>query len=225
MTELAEALEQGREIIKAALAGARAELAALDARRAELETLIADGEAALGRPRSPAATAAMTLHDALALVLRENDHAPMTARELAGAVNERGLYRRRDGSPVEVNQVQARVNNYDALFEKDGALIRLREESPVPALPRSITLFQDDDSGFFAWLNDHPDGYFINSERSPKPTYLVLHRTGCSHFTGSPGLHWTKDYVKFCSPAREDLEDWALGSAGGEVTLCRACFG
>jgi hypothetical protein len=41
-------------------------------------------------------------------------------RQLADAVNERGLYRKRDGSPVEVNQVHARTSNYEALFEKNG---------------------------------------------------------------------------------------------------------
>jgi hypothetical protein len=39
----------------------------------------------------------MTLRDALMLVLREVDSEPMTARQLADAVNERGLYRSRGG--------------------------------------------------------------------------------------------------------------------------------
>jgi hypothetical protein len=50
-------------------------------------------------------------------------------RQLADAVNERGLYRKRDGSPVEVNQVHARTSNCEALLEKNGPMIRLREES------------------------------------------------------------------------------------------------
>ncbi len=54
----------------------------------------------------------------------------MTARSLADAVNDRGLYRTRDGSPVEVNQIHARTNNYQDMFEKDGTLICLKEESP-----------------------------------------------------------------------------------------------
>ena len=36
------------------------------------------------------------------------------------------LYRKRDGSPVEINQVHARTSNYGALFEKDGPKIRLK---------------------------------------------------------------------------------------------------
>lgn len=92
------------------------------------------------------------------------------------------------------------------------------------ALPHSIRHFRDDDGGFFAWRRNNPDGYFINSDRSPRPTYLMLHRASCPHFTDNPEIHWTKDYVKFCSPDRGDLEEWAAGAAGGEVTLCRTCF-
>jgi hypothetical protein len=43
-------------------------------------------------------------------------------------VNQRQLYRKRDGSPVESNQIHARTKNYTALFEKDGPRIRLRQE-------------------------------------------------------------------------------------------------
>jgi hypothetical protein len=168
----------------------------------------------------------MTLHEALAQVLRENGNAPMTARELADAVNARGLYRKRDGSAVEANQVQARTNNYGAIFEKDGSNILLREEAPVLTThPQTITVFRDDDAGFFDWLEENPEGYFINSERNPKPTFLVLHQARCSHIDRSPSLDWTKEYVKICSARRSDLEEWAVDSLGGEVTLCRSCFG
>jgi hypothetical protein len=92
-------------------------------------------------------------------------------------------------------------------------------------LPGGITPFQDNDRGFFAWLESNPDGYFINSERNPKPRYLILHRPNCSHFTGNPALHWTKDYVKFCSRDRRNLEAWAINTVGGEVSLCPTCLG
>jgi hypothetical protein len=227
MSELADALDRGRELIRAALADARAELDALDARRGELQALIVQAEAALGEESRPSAgTAAMTLHDALAQILRENGNEPMTARALADAVNGRGLYSKKDGSAVEVNQVHARTSNYQDLFEKDGSLIRLREESPMLTdHPPTVTVFRDDDEGFFDWLDGHPDGYFINSERRPSPTYLVLHRPACSHFTRNPSKQWTHEYVKVCSPGRGELEEWATGTVGGSVTLCSTCFG
>lgn len=133
MSELADALDRSRDLIEAALASARAELADLDARRSSLETLIAQAEVALGGGHAPAGMPTMTLHEAIAQTLRDNGNAPMTARALADAINDRGLYRTRDGSPVEVNQVHARTSNYQELFDKDGSLIRLKGESPMLA--------------------------------------------------------------------------------------------
>jgi hypothetical protein len=93
------------------------------------------------------------------------------------------------------------------MVENDGPLIRLREESPMlTAMPQGVTLFRDDDTGFYAWLNQNPDGYFINTERKPNRNYLVLHRSPCPHFTGTETLKWTKNYVKLCSLDRPRLE-------------------
>ena len=225
MSELADALRRSREVIAAALAGARAELTELDARRAELQGLIAEAEAALGgTPEHNEGS--LTLHQALSQVLRENHNEPMTARALADAVNTRGLYRKRDGSPVEVNQVHARTGNYPDLFEKEGSQIRLKGEPPMTvAYPPSVTLFKDDDPGFLAWLGDHPAGYFINADRKPRPKYLILHRPGCPHIDRARSLRLTKDYVKICADDRAALEEWAAGSVGGEPTLCPPCFG
>jgi hypothetical protein len=226
MSDIAAALQKSRQMIEAELTKARTELVALDARREELQALIAQAEAILGGTQTSDAESKMTLHDALILVLRERGEEPMTARELADTVNERGLYRKRDGSPVEVNQVHARASNYEALFEKDGSMIRLRTLPPILAsLPQDVTFFRDKDSEFSGWIDAHPDSYFINAERNPGPKYLVLHRSRCSHFTRNPGLQWTKDYVKICGDNRQSLEEWAAGAVGGEVTLCRTCFG
>ena len=222
MADLSDALDRSRAMIGAALAQARAELADLDARREALQDLIAQGEAALGGAPRPAPEA-MTLHEALAQILRENGNEAMTARALADAVNDRGLYRKRDGSPVEVNQIHARTNNYQDLFEKDGSQIRLRAESPMLANhPETISVFKDDDSGFLSWRDEHPDGYLINCERNPKPNYLVLHRPACPLL--DRGVHRTKEYIKVCATGRGDLEEWAAGAVGGEVTLCSRCF-
>ena len=115
-------------MIQEALTDARTELDALRARQGELEEQIAQAEAALtDAPASPEHAARMTLHEALAHVLRDHNNEPMTARELADEVNQRGLYHKRDGSPVETNQVHARTNNYGAVFEKEGSRIRLQD--------------------------------------------------------------------------------------------------
>jgi hypothetical protein len=227
MADLAAALDKSRSMLREALTKARTELQELEDREAELKRQIAEAELALGETHeAPAGGAQLTLHEALVHVLRESGSQGLTARELADAVNRRRLYRKRDGSPVEVNQIQARVNNYGSLFTKDGTAIRLREESEVLAMaPPEITVFRDDDDGFFEWLAANADGYFINTSRNPKASYLVLHKPSCPHFTGGGSLHWTKEYVKACSTDRTALEDWALNDVGGEVTLCRSCFG
>ena len=229
VSDLGDALERSRKMIQDALADARAELGALQARQVELEALIAQAEAALGetgasveQPEQPH----MTLHEALAHVLRENGSDWMTVRELTDTVNEQGLYRRRDGKPIEVNQVHARTTNYPALFEKDGGSVRLREESlMLTTHPRqSVTLFKDDDERFHDWLDQNPDGYFVNCDREPKSNYLVLHVSSCPHFDRSPKVKWTTAYVKLCSESRADLEEWADETVRGELTLCRDCF-
>lgn len=119
------ALEKARPELEAALADARHDLDALDARRAELVSLIRQTEAGLGINEPARAAERLTLHDAIALVLREQGNRWMSTRELADEINNRGLYHKRDRAPVETSQIHARTKNYSHLFEKDGSLIRL----------------------------------------------------------------------------------------------------
>src|SRR5262245_32382049 len=69
----------------------------------------------------------MTLHEAIAQVLREHGNEWMTAKDIAAEINQRRLYWKRDGSPVGLNQIHARTNNYQALFERHASRIRLRQ--------------------------------------------------------------------------------------------------
>ena len=84
-------------MIRAALADARAELAALDARRSELEALISQGETALGDAQPAAGKTMMTLHEALAQILRENGQrshdgaSPAMIQRTAAASTARGM--------------------------------------------------------------------------------------------------------------------------------------
>jgi hypothetical protein len=222
--QLREALEMSQTAIRAGLDDARAELEELQARQAEVQNLIAQAEAALGMSVTDTegdGEGRMTLHTALEYLLREDGNRWMSVRELSDEVNRRGLYRKKDGTPVEPNQVHARTKNYEHIFEKDGPRVRLRGA----AEEWDVVIFRDDDAGFYGWLDKHPDGSFVNAERNPKPTYLVLHNRDCSHFDRSPKSHWTKDYIKICSDNRGQLEGWAEQSVGGEVTLCKTCFG
>lgn len=84
---------------------------------------------------------AMTLHEAMRLVLQTAPGRRMAARELCEQVNRRGLYRMRDGRPVEPQQIHARANNYRQLFSVSGGFIGLldaesgRGTEPARAVP------------------------------------------------------------------------------------------
>jgi len=127
--QLASALEQSRPAIEAGMQAAEQELAGLRARERELERLIAraravlatDDDVTLGAPNSR-----LTLHDAMALVLKENNNRWITVQELADEINRRRLYEKRDRSLVEPGQIHARANKYDHMFEKKGAEVRAR---------------------------------------------------------------------------------------------------
>jgi hypothetical protein len=61
------------------------------------------------------------------LLIRENRNDWTTVKELADEINERHLYEKRDGSPVDPSQIHARANKYPKMFEKDGRRLRLVE--------------------------------------------------------------------------------------------------
>ena len=39
----------------------------------------------------------------------------------------------------------------------------------VATAPQGVTVFDRDDAGFFDWLDQNPDGYFLNTARNPAP--------------------------------------------------------
>jgi hypothetical protein len=132
MMELAANLEEATRLVNSTLVAARAELAELDRKRSELVALIARTNA-LQRALSPdSVEARMTLHEAIGFVLEERANRWMTAKEIADEVNKRSLYRKKDGSPVEINQIHARVKNYGHLFDKDGSRVRLAAQRGEP---------------------------------------------------------------------------------------------
>ena len=129
-SKLRRVLDGARVEIEAGLREAQAELAELDARRATLVALITRARAALGlvdeeSPESPRQS--LTLHEAMAQVLREHGNEALSARQIADEINERRLYSKRDGSNVEVSQIHARAKNYANQFAKVGSKLRLHD--------------------------------------------------------------------------------------------------
>jgi hypothetical protein len=77
-------------------------------------------------PAAPAGGSRVTLHAEIVRILKANGNRWMSTQELADAVNEAGLYRKRDGSPVSAFQIHGRTRSYAHLFERHGTRVRLR---------------------------------------------------------------------------------------------------
>jgi hypothetical protein len=87
-------------------------------------------------PRRPTTTKAqdsvrVTLHAEIAAILRDRG-TPMTTREIAEAVNARGVYPKRDNTPITPFQIQGRTRNYPQLFDRDGQSVILRAAQGSP---------------------------------------------------------------------------------------------
>jgi hypothetical protein len=84
--------------------------------------------------------------------------------------------------------------------------------------------FVDDDPGYHDWLAHHPDGFVINTGRTPTAAYLMLHRAGCGTINGRParGTTFTGDYAKVCGD-RDELEGFAR-QLGGQSQPCGLCL-
>ncbi len=85
--------------------------------------------------------------------------------------------------------------------------------------------FVDDDEGYVAWLHAHPEGYVVNADRPPNASYLRLHRSTCSTINNlhGSGRAWTVTSTKACGD-RDELERWAINTAGGGVVPCPTCL-
>lgn len=64
------------------------------------------------------------LHDAMEKILLEAGQ-PMKTSDIAERVNARGLYIKRDGSPVLPNQISGRAGKYPHLFTRSGGMVSL----------------------------------------------------------------------------------------------------
>ncbi|MCU1488631.1 MAG: hypothetical protein JWM85_36 [Acidimicrobiaceae bacterium] len=117
---------------------------------------------------------------------------------------------------------------YTPAWKRRGDPVSPRVISPRSqpvALPLSwpLTSFLDDDDGYLSWLAANPGGYVLNLHRRPRPDYLKLHRTSCSHLARVGVRQWTVDYAKVCSLSTAAIEAWARKNVGGGVDRCPGC--
>ena len=85
-----------------------------------------------------------------------------------------------------------------------------------------MTEFVDNDEGYLAWIDAHPEGYVVNCYRKPTASYLILRRGRCSHIQRAEGRRNTVDYIKVCSDSEPDLRNFAE-HLGGSLTRCQSC--
>jgi hypothetical protein len=131
-------------IVRAAYYGAHRRAHALREQLRELEIQISQAEAAIAEvfvpawPPLPAPVRPPTLHAAVRLVLEAKANRWMRTGQLAREIAKRQLYRRRDGLAASTKDVSARVTSHPDIFERQGAVVRLRDPSPPPVKIPSI---------------------------------------------------------------------------------------
>ncbi len=87
-----------------------------------------------------------------------------------------------------------------------------------------VEQFVDDEDGYLGWLEANPNGLVVNSDRNPKPGYLVLHRTTCKFINSPNRSNWTTSgYIKTCSIDIGALSKWGRQEVGGELKPCGFC--
>ncbi len=86
----------------------------------------------------------VTLHEELLAILEAQGNDWMSVDDLAAAVNARGRYAKRDGSPVEPEQIHLRTRaggSYERLFKREGRLVQARAaDTPGPSADRDAPL-------------------------------------------------------------------------------------
>lgn len=87
--------------------------------------------------------------------------------------------------------------------------------------------FRDDDSAYLAWLESYPEGYVLNTEPSPNPKYLILHKASCGqlHRKDPRQQGKTHAYMKVCAMEVVDLQQWVERHVAESANLahCGIC--
>ena len=88
-----------------------------------------------------------------------------------------------------------------------------------------VMTFDHDDSGYLAWVGEHPNGFVLNCRANPSTDVVMLHRVSCTHITelGSNMEHWTNEYIKVCSVRNGPLLAWSKDQIGERPQRCSKC--
>lgn len=99
-----------------------------------------------------------------------------------------------------------------------------RDASMAENVSEKHLKFQDDDSGYFAWLAANRNGYVLNCRPNPKSDRVVMHRSDCRTIQGDSGQPMTTEYIKICSNSEDELYSWSLKQAGRFRETCSHCM-
>ena len=88
--------------------------------------------------------------------------------------------------------------------------------------------FTSEDAPFFKWMDNNPNGYVLNTERSNKSPKAYLHKSNCSHINvpieGNKSNSYTsKDSIKVCSTESNKLLDWIKSNRENAIYNAKNC--
>lgn len=80
--------------------------------------------------------------------------------------------------------------------------------------------FQNDEQGYEAWLDAHPDGWVFNHFGGGNPTYNKLHHLPC-HYINTPSQQgrWTI-YSKICCTEEDCIRETVRELRGDRWQFC-----
>ena len=88
--------------------------------------------------------------------------------------------------------------------------------------------FDRSDAAYLKWVRANPTGYVVNAERSPRLSYMVLHRASCPSISsikapGRSGGFTERSYIKICSSNVTDLSTWVRQRGGRSGAFSKRC--
>ena len=87
-----------------------------------------------------------------------------------------------------------------------------------------MIIFDNDEKGYLTWVEENPEGFVVNTLKTPSRSYLVLHKATCGTIkTLKKGNFTTGQYIKVCALDASELEKWAREEVGGILDACQLC--
>ena len=87
---------------------------------------------------------------------------------------------------------------------------------------RVVERFENDEDSYLTWAEANPLGYILNVEKTDyKSRYPMVHAVRHALWASKRESFTRGDYIKVCSGSLEELEQWAQGNYGRQLTHCR----